>query len=218
MLATLCCLQLLVRELAQDFHSVFWQDWKGKLKGVCDEFRQRVKKQAVWQWTEERRWGHSWGAGLWKNAELKGLEEQNQHLCKHSEELTTHTFAHTNTHLYTGIQRVLLLHRYLYLPYRDVILGRVLSWNSDSLLHCEAITWSNRAQLITWTGSATSHLYHLPSQIITYHRNLAIFTTHSCQGPLAKLILHTETETHTKCSTSFPLANPLTSHTLHTSH
>lgn len=49
MLATLCCLQLLVRELAQDFHSVSWQDWKGKLKGVCDEFRQRVKKQAVWQ-------------------------------------------------------------------------------------------------------------------------------------------------------------------------
>lgn len=33
---------------------------------------------------------------LWKNAELKGLEEQNQHLCKHSEELATHT--HTRTH------------------------------------------------------------------------------------------------------------------------
>lgn len=91
----------------------------------------------------------------------------------------THTPVHSHPALYK------------YLPYQDVILGRVGSWNRDSLLRCEAITWSNRAQLITWTrdGSATSHFLLRPSWIKTV---AVFFTTHSCQRPLTTLILHTQ--------------------------
>lgn len=147
-------------ELEEGFYSVFgrtgrsnkkvcvtnWGKWRGGKPGGNEE--------------GERRWGQGWEkCVLKKNAELKGLEEQNQHSCKHSKELTTHSHmrAHTHAHLYTGIQWVLPWHRLVYLPYQNVILGRVCSRNSDSLLHCEAITWSNRARLIAWTGSATSH-------------------------------------------------------------
>lgn len=89
------------KEVVEGFYSVFWQGWKGYRKGMCDELRQMGRRQAVWQWREERRRGQSGVGGLgvcvWKNAELKGLEEQNQHLCKHSEELTTHSHTHTRT-------------------------------------------------------------------------------------------------------------------------
>lgn len=39
-----------------------------------------------------------------KNAELRGLEEQNQHLCKRSEELAPHTHTHTATQTHTCTQ------------------------------------------------------------------------------------------------------------------
>lgn len=133
-----------------------------------------------------------------KNAELKGLEAQNQHLCKHSKMLGTHT--HTPEHKYA----VLLQHCHEYLPYQDVILGRVGSWNSNSLLRCEAITWSTRARLITWTGSATSH-FLLRSSRIT---RVGHFTTPSWQRPFPTLIQHTQT--HTNLTLVFAFANFLT--------
>ena len=98
------------------FSSFFWQDWKGR-KGVMKRYVWRIEAKGeeascvAMKRGEEMR-AQQRGESLWKNAELKGLEEQNQHLCKHSEELAEHTHTHgrthTDTHLYTAIQQGLL--------------------------------------------------------------------------------------------------------------
>lgn len=127
-------------------------------------------RQAGWQW----RGGEEMRAGLGevcseKKCRVEGFGRAESALMQTLQgayHTLTHARAHTHAHLYTGIQWVLPWHRLVYLPYQNVILGRVCSRNSDSLLHCEAITWSNRARLIAWTGSATSHSLLRSSRII----------------------------------------------------
>lgn len=93
------------KEVVEGFYSVFWQGWKGYRKRMCDELRQMARRQAVWQWREERRRGQSGVGGLGggvcvKKCRVEGFGRAESALMQ-TLWGANHTLTHTHTHTCT---------------------------------------------------------------------------------------------------------------------